>query len=49
VGSTNDLPVENAFKQVFKNKIAKKKTVPFFKPIGQFMNAFLRGKITKGK
>ena len=48
-GSTNELSVENGFEQVFKNKIAEKKNLPFFKPIGQFMNAFLSGKITEGR
>jgi len=48
-GSTNALSVEIGFEQVFKNKIAEKKNVPFFKPIVQFMNAFPSGKIAEGK
>jgi len=49
VGITNELSVKNAFEQVFNNKRVEKKNVPFFKLIIQFIDAFLRGKITEGK
>jgi len=49
VGSTNDLSVENAFEQVFKNKRLEKRNVPLFRPNIQFIDAFLRGKITESR
>ncbi len=49
VASTNERSGENGCEQVLKDKRVEKRNVPFFKPIVQFIDAFLREKITESK